>query len=124
MDPSTLALQAVGGFTVGALIGYALRKAAKWALVAIGFMLLPIFGLWYADVLDVDWEGVNGLVGRFVEWLGMNLSDMSLAIASAGALGVSGLLGFFFGVTGGFRHIVFPVEPATKKYVKRKEGGK
>jgi len=123
MDPSTLALQAVGGFTAGALIGYALRKATKWLLLAIGFMLLPVFGLWYLGLLDVNWEGVNAIIGRLMEWIGVNLSNMSLALTSAGALGVSGLLGFFFGATGGFRHSVFPVEPTTKKYVKRKEGG-
>jgi len=122
MDPSTLALQAVGGFTVGALIGYAIRKAAKWVLVAIGFMLLPVFGLWYLGVLNVNWEGVNELVGRFVEWLGLNLSNMSLAIANAGAFGISGLLGFFFGISNGLKHSILPVEPPTtrSKFVKHK----
>jgi len=120
MDPSTLALQAVGGFVVGGLIGYAIRKAAKWVLVAIGFMLLPVFGLWYLGVLNVNWEGVNELVGRFVEWLGLNLSNMSLAIASAGAFGISGLLGFFFGISGGFRHSIFPEPVRHFRFVKRK----
>jgi len=122
MDPSILVLQGVGGFTLGALIGYALRKTTKWLLLLIGFMLLPVFGMWYIGVLDVNWEGVNTIIGRLMEWIGINLSNMSLALTSAGALGISGLLGFFFGVTGGFRHIVFPVEPTAKKYVKRKEG--
>jgi len=121
MDPTTLTLQAVGGFTVGALIGYVLRKAARWALVAVGFMLLPVFGLWYLGVLDVDWEGVNALVGRLTEWMGVNLSNMTLAITSTGALGVSGVLGFFFGATDGFRHNAFPVEASTRKYVKHKQ---
>jgi len=120
MDPSTLALQAVGGFTVGALIGYALRKATKWLLLAIGFMLLPVFGLWYAGVLDVNWEGVNALMGRLTEWLGVNISNMSLAITSAGAFGISGLLGFFFGISGGFRHTIFPEPMRQFRFVKRK----
>ena len=120
MDPSTLALQAVGGFTVGALIGYALRKATKWLLLAIGFMLLPVFGLWYLGVLSVDWSAVNELVGRFVEWLGINLSNMSLALASAGAFGISGLLGFFFGISGGFKQTVVPSPTKHFRFVKRK----
>lgn len=120
MDPSALALQAVGGFTVGALIGYALRKATRFLLLAVGFMLLPIFGLWYAGVLNVNWEGVNALVGRLMEWIGVNLSSISLAVAGAGAFGISGLLGFFFGISGGFRHSIFP-EPARQfRFVKRK----
>jgi len=121
MDPSIIALQAVGGFTVGALLGYALRKATKLILLAIGFMLLPIFGLWQLGVLDVNWEGVNEVVARFVQWLGMNLSDASLTLASTGVLGMSGLFGFFFGLTGGFRHTIFPVPKRNYRYVKRKE---
>jgi len=124
LDPSTFALQAVGGFTVGALIGYALRKATKWLLLAVGFMLLPVFGLWYVGVLNVNWEGINTLVGRLVEWLGINLSSMSLALASAGTFGISGILGFFFGISGGFRHNIFPVEASTERFVKRKKGEK
>ncbi|RLF08532.1 MAG: hypothetical protein DRJ60_00275 [Thermoprotei archaeon] len=120
MDASTLALQAVGGFVAGGLIGYAIRKAAKWILVATGFMLLPVFGLWHLGLVSVNWEGVNELVGKFVGWLGMNLSDMSLVLASAGAFGVSGLLGFFFGISGGFRHSIFPVPTRHFRFVKRK----
>jgi len=123
MEVSTLALQAAGGFLVGGLIGYAIRKAAKWFLTAVGFMLLPVFGLWYLGVLDVNWEGLYSLVGRVVEWLGMNLSDISLTLASAGAFGISGVLGFLFGVSGGLRHSILPVEASTRRFVKKKVRG-
>ena len=122
MDPSTLALQAVGGFTVGALIGYALRKVTKWLLLAIGFLLLPIFGLWYIGAINVNWEGVNALVGRLMEWIGVNLSNAPAALASTGTFGVSTLLGFFFGVTAGFRHTVADVI-RKRRFVRRKEVG-
>jgi len=123
VDPATLALQAVGGFMVGSLIGYALRKLAKWTLLGIGFMLLPVFGLWYLGVLNVDWEGLSSLVARFIEWLGVNLSDMSLAVTSAGLMGLTGLFGFVFGITGGFRHTVFPMSMRQYRFVKRKKDG-
>lgn len=121
MDPSTLALQAVGGFVAGSLIGYALRKIARWMLIAIGFLLLPIFGLWYVGVLNVNWEAVNEVVGKIVHWLGINISNMTQALASAGALGISGAVGFVFGVSDGFRQTIAPVAPATKKYVRRRD---
>ena len=120
MDPSALALQAVGGFTVGALIGYALRKVTKWLLLAIGFLLLPIFGLWYMGAISVDWAGINALIGRLMEWIGVNLSNATTALASAGTFGVSTLLGFLFGVTAGFRHTVADIA-YRKRYVRRKE---
>jgi len=120
MEPSVLAIQAVGGFTVGALIGYAMRKLAKWVLVALGFLLLPIFGLWQAGVLNVNWQRINMLVGEFMQQLGVNIANAAEAIASAGAFGVGGLFGFVFGFSGGFglKQNVYPV--SRTKFVKRK----
>jgi len=120
MDPTLLAVQAVGGFTIGALVGYAVRKATKWLLLLVGFMLMPVVGLWYLGVLDVNWEGLNALLAEFMQWLGVNLSDVTLSIASAGAFGLSSAIGFIFGITGGFAHNVFPVERTTR-FVKRKK---
>lgn len=124
IDPATLALQTVGGFMVGGLIGYALRKAAKWFLLLLGFMLLPIFGLWYLGLLYVNWAGVNALVAKIISWLGVNLSNMGLAIASMGMLGLGTLFGFFFGLTGGFRQSILEVfedeRENVKRFVKRK----
>jgi len=121
MDVSVLALQATGGFVVGSLIGYAVKKATKFALVAIGFMLLPIFGLWSVGVLNVNWAKIDEIIGQIVSWLGVNLSNMSTVLASSGALGISSLVGFFFGVTGGLRGTIFPEsEPSPHKFIKRK----
>ena len=119
-DPGILAIQAVGGFTAGALIGYALRKLTKWVLVALGFLLLPVFALWQAGVLDVNWDRVNMALGEFMQWLGVNIANATEAIASAGALGVSGLFGFVFGLSGGFglKQNVFSVSRC--KFVRRK----
>lgn len=117
MDPSILAVQAVGGFTVGAIIGYALRKVTKWILIGIGILLLPMVALWHFGIISVDWDALNQAVGNFVNWIGVNLSDASSALTSAGALGVSGLVGLAFGVSGGFRGTVFPVE---KRFIRRK----
>jgi len=118
LDVSTLALQAVGGFVVGGLIGYALRKAAKWLLIAVGFMLLPVFGLWYLGLLNVNWEGVNELVGRLIEWLGINLSNTVTAVTTAGAFGVSTVVGFLVGLTG-LRHTAFIYYG--RKFVRRRK---
>ena len=121
MDPSVLATQAVGGFTVGALVGYAIRKVTKWILIGIGILLLPIVGLWHFGILYVDWNALNQAVGNFINWLGVNLSDASSAFASAGALGVSGLVGVAFGISGGLlRGTILPLE-GEKNFVRRKE---
>lgn len=113
VEPTTLALQVTGGFITGALIGYALRKAAKLVLIAVAFMLLPVFVLWYLGVLNVNWTAVEQLVGSFAAWLGTNISDMTLTLANTGAFGLSTIIGFVFGVAG-FRHTIFP--PVQRKY--------
>jgi len=118
LDPSTLALQVVGGFTVGALLGYVMRGAAKWFLIFLGVALLPVFGLWYLGLVNVNWEGVNEVVGRIVNWMGVNVSNMTQALVSTGAFGISGLVGLLFGVSGGFKHTIFP--EGRRKFVRRK----
>lgn len=120
VDASVLAVQAVGGFTVGALIGYAFRKLTKWIFIGLGFLLLPIFCFWQMGVLDVDWERVNMLVGEFMQWLGVNIANATEVLASAGAFGVSGLFGFVFGFSGGFglRHNIFSV--SRYRFVKKR----
>jgi len=122
VDVSVLALQAVGGFTVGALIGYVVKKLARWALIAVGFMLLPIFVLWYVGVLYVNWGYVNELVGRFATWLGVTTSDMMSSLASMGLFGFSTVFGFVFGLTSGFKDTVLPVDNSNAyKFVRRKK---
>jgi len=124
VDVSILALQAVGGFTVGALIGYVVKKLTRWALIAVGFMLLPVFALWYVGVLYVNWDYVNELVGRFASWLGANVSDMASAVASMGLFGFSTVFGFVFGLTSGFKDTIFPaVNSNAYKFVRRKKEG-
>jgi len=119
MDPTTLVLQTAGGFVAGGLIGYAIRKITKWVLVGMGLMLLPIAGLWQCGVINVNWEGLNELIGRIVYWLGINLTDMGSTLVSAGAFGISGLLGFLFGISGGFKHSMYPIE-CKRRFVRRK----
>jgi len=119
LDPTTLVLQATGGFVVGGLIGYALRKAAKWVLVAVGFMLLPVFGLWYLGLLSVNWEGVNEFVGRLVEWLGINLSSTVTAITTSGVFGISTVVGFLMGLAG-LRHTALFIP--RRRFVRRRVG--
>jgi uncharacterized membrane protein (Fun14 family) len=120
MDATILALQAVGGFTVGSLLGYALRKVSKWLFLAMGIFLIPVYGLWYLGILNVNWDALNELVGKFLQWLGVNIYEMTSTIASAGILGVSGIVGLIFGLSGGLlRGNVFNIE--NKKFVRRKK---
>jgi uncharacterized membrane protein (Fun14 family) len=120
VDPQVLALQAIGGFTIGAVIGYAVRKLAKVFIFAVGLALLPIALLWYAGVLYVNWSALNVLVGRGVTWFLGAVKGFEDALASASVFGVSTVIGFLFGLATPALHSVY--KPSEYKFVKRKVG--
>lgn len=121
MDPQVLALQAVGGFTVGAILGYASRKLAKVLILAVGIALLPIALLWYAGVLYVNWSALNELVGRGVTWFLGAVKGFEDALASASVFGVSSVIGFLFGLASPALYSVY--KPSEfYRFVKRKVG--
>ena len=119
MDLQILALQAVGGFTIGAVLGYVTRKLAKVFIFAIGLALLPIALLWYAGVLYVNWAVLNELVGRIVTWFLGAVKGFEDALASASVFGVSTVIGFLFGLAAPALHSVY--KPSEYyRFVKRK----
>jgi uncharacterized membrane protein (Fun14 family) len=120
VDPQTLALQAVGGFTIGAILGYVARKLAKVLIFAVGLALLPIALLWYAGVLYVNWPALNEHVGRFVTWLLGVAKGFEDALASASVFGVSTAIGFLFGLVSPALHSAAYKPSEYYKFVKRK----
>jgi uncharacterized membrane protein (Fun14 family) len=121
VDLQIVALQAVGGFTVGALVGYVCRKLGKYVLLGLGLLLLPLVVFWQMGVFQVNWAMVNEMVGRFVTWLAGNVRSMSDALASAGVFGLSSLVGFLFGLASPGMHSCEPSFTSNEmRFVKRK----
>jgi uncharacterized membrane protein (Fun14 family) len=59
-------------FMVGLAVGYALKIAFKIALVAVGVILLGVFGLQYAGLVQVDWSGLELRYDTWADWLSVN----------------------------------------------------
>ena len=57
-------------FMVGLAMGYALKIAFKIALLVIGLILLAVFGLQYAGIVDVNWTGLEAHYDSWADWLG------------------------------------------------------
>lgn len=57
-------------FIVGLAVGYALKVAFKIALIVGGLVLVLLFGLQYADIIEVNWAGIESNYDSFVGWLG------------------------------------------------------
>jgi len=56
-------------FFVGFCIAYALRAFLKIALIGAGVILLALFGLQYAGVIDVDWAGMERHYDAAMNWV-------------------------------------------------------
>jgi uncharacterized membrane protein (Fun14 family) len=81
-------------FMVGLAVGYALKIAFKIALVAIGLILLGVFGLQYAGMVHVDWSAIELRYDSWADWLAINgrlLMDFIGRNLSSAASFVAGL---------------------------------
>jgi len=106
VDASIIVLQVIGGFTLGAVIGYILRTLGKIALIATGLSMLPVVILWHLGVLYVDWAALNRLIGEFAMWISGQVKSIEEGLAGLGVFGLSCVAGFIFGLVAGFGHSI------------------
>ena len=85
-------------FFVGFCIAYALRAFFKVSLAAIGVILLALFGLQYAGVVQVDWSAMGRHYDGVVGWLAGQFSGFKNFVTgylpSAASAGVGLFAGF------------------------------
>ena len=85
-------------FFVGFAIAYALRSFFAFAIIAVGFFLLAMFGLQYAGIVDVHWGALAQRYDSFAAWLAAQTKSFPAFIGgslpSAGAASVGLLTGF------------------------------
>jgi uncharacterized membrane protein (Fun14 family) len=80
------------GFFVGFAIAYAMRAFVKVSLVVAGLMLLALFGLQYAGIIDVNWTAMEQHYDAIAAWLGQQTESFMRFVtgyipSSAAALG-------------------------------------
>jgi uncharacterized membrane protein (Fun14 family) len=86
-------------FFVGFCVGYALRVFFKISLIAIGLILLALFGLQYGGVVSVNWSALQQHYGSVGRWLAAQASSFRQFVT--GYLPSAGLGSF--GLVTGFR---------------------
>jgi len=64
-------------FFVGFCIAYALRTFVKVSIIAIGMMLLVLFGLQYAGIVEVNWLVMEDRYDTLVAWLQSETSSFT-----------------------------------------------
>jgi len=118
VELSAIVLQASAGLLLGAVIGYAIRKASGLILTIVGIWASSIVALAYVNIISVNWEGLANLISTILTWLGMQASDLASFLSSAGVFGASLTAGLLFG---GFLNLFSIEEPEErKKFVKKK----
>ena len=98
-DPAGFVILGVGGFTVGMLIGMAIKAAARVAMYAAGLYLASLVALSSMGLIIVNWEGIAALAGTILNFM-MDITS-SGAIQSAGAFGTATVLGAIYGAIRG-----------------------
>ncbi len=78
-------------FIVGFCLGYALRTFFRIGAVMAGIVLLAVFGLSYAGVLQVDWNAINQFFDRAVAGIKDQAGNFQTFVA--GSLPSVGLAG-------------------------------
>jgi len=98
-DPVGFAVLGVGGFTLGFLVGKALKLLAKIAMYVAGLYIASLTVLASMGVIVVNWDALESLAVNTVEFLvSVTQSDV---VTSTGTFGVSGFLGAIYGALKG-----------------------
>lgn len=85
-------------FFVGFAIAFALRAFVKLSLITAGVLLLCLFGLQYAGVIDVDWQAVQARYDEAIVWLKAQTSSFTEFIKGAIPSAASFTVGFVAGL--------------------------
>ena len=66
-----------GGFLIGFITGYAIKKVIKLAAVIVGLFIAALAYLEYQRILNVDWERVQAFSQNGITWVVNALTDIS-----------------------------------------------
>ena len=79
-------------FVAGFSLGYALAFFLKLTLVIVGGLLLVLFGLQYASLVEVNWPGIQTYYEAFVAWVQPRAGGFrEFVISNVPAAGMAGL---------------------------------
>ena len=69
-----------GGFFIGFITGYAIKKVIKLAAVIVGLFFAPLAYLEYQRILNVDWEQVQAFSQNGIGCMAYALTHISSTI--------------------------------------------
>jgi uncharacterized membrane protein (Fun14 family) len=66
-----------GGFFVGFITGYAIKKVIKLAAVIAGLFIAALAYLEYQRILNVDWHKIQAVSQNGIDWVSEALTHVS-----------------------------------------------
>jgi uncharacterized membrane protein (Fun14 family) len=69
-----------GGFFIGFITGYAIKKVIKLAAVIVGLFIAALAYLQYQRILNVDWERVQAFSQNGITWFVNAITHVSNTI--------------------------------------------
>jgi uncharacterized membrane protein (Fun14 family) len=80
IDLTPIAGTVGGGFLIGLITGYAIKKVIKLAAVIVGLFIAALAYLEYQRILNVDWYKVQAASQNGIDWVVDALTHVSSTI--------------------------------------------
>jgi uncharacterized membrane protein (Fun14 family) len=82
-DLAPLAGTVGGGFLIGFVTGYAIKKVIKLAAVIVGLFIAGLAYLQYQRILNVDWHKVQAISQNGIDWVADALTHLSSTMGAS-----------------------------------------
>ncbi len=84
-------------FFAGFVIGYATRTFLKFVFFISGTILILLFALQYAGMIDVKWDAFEGVYNNLITWISPKLGGLKGFITANLSSAAMASLGLFWG---------------------------
>ena len=72
-----------GGFCIGFITGYAIKKVIKLAAVIVGLFIATLAYMEYQRIINVDWHKVQAFSQNGIDWVADALTHVSSTIGAS-----------------------------------------
>jgi uncharacterized membrane protein (Fun14 family) len=72
-----------GGFCIGLITGYAIKKVIKLAAAIVGLFVAALVYLEYQRILNVDWHKVETVSQNGIDWVADALTHVSSTMGAS-----------------------------------------
>jgi uncharacterized membrane protein (Fun14 family) len=80
-----------GGFFIGLIAGYAIKKVMKLAAVIVGLFFAVLAYLQYQRILNVDWNKVQAISQNGIDWVADAITHVSSTMGASHTVTLSNI---------------------------------